>query len=363
MILVLREYQEKAVDELICRNRGICVAPAGSGKTIIAANLISRCDRERFQNVTWIAHTQEQVDQGKKALQSCGISDVTVCCYASMPDTTHTDLLIVDECHWAGAPSVRQLIDQCNGNVYGFTATPIREDGIDITEIIGEIAYVVGRHEIQSVKGVLPAEVVVVENGMRNEYDMQVEILADRFYNSKLKWLDTKNGSDEQWQRCVYRAALDIGIRNNHARDGKIAAIAKRHKDDSVIILVDSKEHGKRLQSMISGSALVHAGAKGRQKSISDFRAGLLKCIICTSLMDEGADVPIANVLILAGAGKAFGKIIQRTGRVLRPHHGKDRGIIYDIHDRGHGMLSSQHYKRVKVYRQAGYTVRGDYAV
>jgi superfamily II DNA or RNA helicase len=375
-MIKLRPYQQQAVDAMTKHKRAICVAPAGSGKTIIAAKLIDTLANNSLLfpddpvRVEWIAHTQEQCQQASDALYKviytgeAYTTDVIthVCCYASRPDLSNADIVIVDECHWAGCAMLQEILATAspNARVYGFTATPKREDGVDITEIIGPIAYTVDRAEIQAVGGVLPAEVRVVEFGARDTLDKQVDALAQQYYTRGMRWLDMRNGGTEMLNRCVYRAAVEIGVRGNPNRDRIVASLAHRHATESVIVLVDSKEHGKRLESLIDGSVFVASGTAGRSRKIDAFRAGELRCIIATSILEEGFDGPIASVLILAGTGKSFRKTVQATGRVLRPCGDKQRGIIYDILDLGHGMIASQHWQRRRVYKELGYRVVKD---
>jgi len=358
--MYLRPYQSEAVNACKSVKRCICVAPAGAGKTIIAAALV----KEQWVggNVMWLANTKEQVEQGRDALNKICPNVVVECfCYAAEPNTSNIAILIVDECHHAGAVSVKKLIANAPpwALVYGFTATPLREDAVDIENIIGPIRYTVGREAIQAVGGVLPAEVRVIPCGVKDALDSEVNALAKTYYTSRLKWCDRQNGTDEQFKRCQYRAAVNIGIRENEARDLLIRKICRLHDLDSVLVLVDSKEHGKRLKDRIPDSHFVSSGSRGRKATLDAFKAGVIRCIIATSILEEGFDGPIAGVLVMAGAGKAFGKIIQRTGRVLRPHPGKDKGIIYDFHDLGHGMLNAQHWTRRKTYKAAGYQVVG----
>jgi superfamily II DNA or RNA helicase len=370
MNIKLRPYQKEAVEAMAGAARGICVAPAGSGKTVIAASVVGEFIARSYRRglpsprVLWLAHTREQVQQGKDAramIGACGFADLRVVCYASNPDAGDADCVVVDECHWAGAPAVMAVLKsaRADARMYGFTATPIREDGIDIAEIIGPVLYTVGRQEIQNEGGVLPAVVRVISVGAKDELDELVAALAETYYTNGLRWCDSKNGTDEQWKRCQYRAAVNIGVKENEQRDSKIVGLCFLHRleDDSVLVLVDSKEHGRRLEKRIPESRFVCSGSAGRVKTIQAFKDGAIRCLICTSLADEGLDVPVANVLIMAGAGKAFGKVIQRTGRVLRPHPGKDRGVIYDFHDLGHGMLNAQHWRRRKIYKASGYAV------
>jgi DNA repair protein RadD len=360
-MITLRPYQQQAVDAMARHKRAICVAPAGSGKTIIAAELARR-NWAFGDHIMWLAHTKEQVEQGRDAMDAVAPHlrrVVSYSCYAAEPDTSNVDILIVDECHWAGCDQVRKLIDALPpfAVVYGFTATPDRTDDADITDIIGPIAYTVERAEIQAVGGVLPAEVRVVEFGERDEFAERVDQRAATYYTNKLQWVDRKNGTQEQLKRCQYRAAVNIGVRENTSRDTQIAILAAGHAQDSVIVLVDTKDHGKRLESLIDGAVFVASGTAGRSRKLDAFKAGEVRCVVCTSLLEEGFDSPIASVLILAGTGKSARKAIQTTGRVLRPYDGKSCGIIYDFCDLGHGMLTAQHWQRRKVYRELGYRV------
>ncbi|MGA0395505.1 MAG: DEAD/DEAH box helicase family protein, partial [Rhodospirillales bacterium] len=99
-----RQYQAQAVVALEKVERGICVAPAGSGKTIIAALAINQWTEGRQAKIAWLAHTLEQCDQARAAIDLVIGTDyiVDISCYAAEPDLTGYDLVIVDECHWAG---------------------------------------------------------------------------------------------------------------------------------------------------------------------------------------------------------------------------------------------------------------------
>jgi len=359
-MIKLRTYQQQAVEAMAQHARGVCVAPAGSGKTIVAAEIIRRAWR-RDGRALWVAHTTEQVEQGEMALAALGVVGVEVCCYASRPSLLGVSVLVVDECHRAGADSVRGIVDgmaeECN--IYGFTATPRREDGIDITQIIGPVRYEITRADVLAVGGVLPAEVRVVEVGVRGEHESAAQQMAENFYTGGMRWMDCKEGNTTRWNRCVYRAAVELCVRHNARRDAIVARLARwHHGHESVLVLVDTKEHGDRLALRIPFAVMLHSGVKRRRETIEAFRQKCISCLVCTSLADEGLDVPCASVLIMAGSSKAAGKIIQRTGRVLRPSEGKTHGIIYDLHDVGHGMLSAQHWARRRVYRSQGYEVR-----
>lgn len=176
------------------------------------------------------------------------------------------------------------------------------------------------------------------------------------------RWLK-EAAQKELLSRACWQACQQIGIIDNAARNGAIAdhANAARNDGDSVLVLVGSIEHGKALCEWIPGSIVLHSkmGAAKRREGMAMFRDGRLKVAIATSLADEGLDVPRANVLILAAAGRSAAKAEQRTGRVLRAWGEKTHGTIYDFWDVQHGLLLNQARARAKVYAGLNYEFVG----
>jgi superfamily II DNA or RNA helicase len=67
-----------------------------------------------------------------------------------------------------------------------------------------------------------------------------------------------------------------------------------------------------------------------REKILASFREGRVRCIVSARVLNEGVDVPDANVAILLGGTLGVREQIQRMGRVLRPMPGK-RAVVYDV--------------------------------
>jgi superfamily II DNA or RNA helicase len=57
---------------------------------------------------------------------------------------------------------------------------------------------------------------------------------------------------------------------------------------------------------------------KKRTQSIDDLRSNDVKCMIATTLADEGLDVPTLDSVIMAGGGASATRVNQRIGRTLR---------------------------------------------
>ena len=106
---ILRPEQQGAVDWISKRKRACVVAPAGSGKTVIAAGALRKAimakARDRFPRIGWMANTLEQCEQARKALAGFLGKEsafIKVACAAADTDWRDRDALIVDECFSAG---------------------------------------------------------------------------------------------------------------------------------------------------------------------------------------------------------------------------------------------------------------------
>jgi superfamily II DNA or RNA helicase len=371
----LRDYQIPAVEALLGNRRGIVQSPAGSGKTIIGAASTyrwtvprSRLSRRKMR-VAWVANTQEQCDQARKALEAFPdipqFADVTVCCYQAGISLASFDLVVLDECHHISAPEFRKILEFNEGWRWGLSATPKRADELanDVFTLIGPIVHIVEREALIDAGQLAKAKVFIHQPNDPNEMERAIKELSDPLYEArKRKWpymFKNPKHDAEQKARCVWQVALKAGIAENQKRNAKIISLAKHHAKDSHLIIIGSVDHGKVLQEKIPGSIIVFSkmGQKSRRETIAGFQSGEIKTMIATSLADEGLDVPRANVLTLAASGRSAAKAEQRTGRVLRTFQDKTHGIIHDFMDVQHYFLKAQSRRRISLYQQLGYEV------
>ena len=363
----LRQYQSSAVDWISQRNRGMVVAPAGSGKTIIAASAAARILRAG-QTALWVANTKEQVDQATRAIQSTeGAADVdwVVECVASRPDTSKADLIVMDEAHHAPADTWSQLLNGLPKSVivWGFTATPWHDTDEDRNQSVRDAFqefFQISRDEVMAGGHLVNGIVRVIDFDAPSEFEAEIAPLVLKEARRRAARFRNVPFSEHQ-KRSAWQLTQEH-LQNDNRRNAAIMALAHASvsADLTCIVLVSSIDHGERLASLIGDSAAVlHSKlpAKLRRSRVVALRGGELKCVIATSLMDEGADFPIASVLILAAAGRSSTKTIQRAGRVMRPYEGKSCGIIYDFADRGLHFAHAQHRARVRVYRELNYTI------
>ncbi len=369
--ITLEPFQIRATHWLLNRPRGILVSPAGSGKTIMAAAAISmkilnevldNTPRQGPLKVGWMSHTIEQKQQAAAALEkfphALSAIDLRLECAASECDWADRELLIVDEVHWAGCDQWGKQVLSCPHWRWGFTATPFTDDperNERLLAMFDRETLTIDRIDVA--QRLAPARVIMLDAtdaGLQATMDAEIE---HTFSWRKHYW---KGDPFElkaiiTWQVCIKR-----GIVGNKARNLAVVNLARQHAQDSVLILVNEIDHGKMLADSIPGARLCYSrmGKKSRRETLESFKEGRIRCIIATSLADEGLDLPIANILILVSGGRSSAKTEQRTGRVLRAFSGKKHGVIYDFSDRQHSTMERHAQRRISVYRKLGYQVQ-----
>ena len=410
-------YQDRAINALIANPRGIVVAPAGCGKTVIGARAVEACATEAIRSVAgvrrrllWLANTREQVEQARAALallpaRILASIDIDVECaspalFASLETLEPFDYFIIDECHHGAATVWRNIIVAVAAKairVMGFTATDHREDGNwpEVESIIGSVVCRIETSEVESGGHRTGGVVRIVADACGPDLNEEVQrgVFGERVGKPSLfdelwkksQWQLRKQGGKGAAElrktvenRAIHALAMKLGIAENAARIAAAARIAECHvaRGESVLVLVYSIEQGRAIAARVTGARLVFSGMKAREDGrrgdiIADFRSGKIHCLIATSLADEGFDAPRASVLVNAGGGRGISKtedaatgerrvtskLDQRTGRVLRAFEGKRNGTIYDFADEHHRFLCAQAKTRRKGYALLGFDV------
>lgn len=268
--------------------------------------------------------------------------------------------ILVHNCHHTPAATWFAILQQAPGIVWGLSATPWSEDRErnDVMRDVFKEFFEVERARVEASGSLAKGTVIFHDLDEPGCYDAEINLLTAEEVERRVRRFRFIS-RDEHERRAKWQITQTF-VQGNPTRNAKIREIANSESaaGASVLLLIQSIEHGERLAEGIPGSALVFSrvGAKKRRELISAFRAGDLKVLAATSLADEGLDVPIASRLIMAAGGRAAGKIEQRAGRVLRPHPSKkDGGIIHDFLDRGAQYAMAQAKARRRVYEKLGY--------
>lgn len=112
-----------------------CSLWLGAGKSVILAEII-RMTTQNKNNVLFLVHRKELIDQIQKTLEMSGVNmeHVTLGMVQTivrrLERTTKPELIIIDESHHILANSYKKIIEYFHeARVIGFTATPVRING------------------------------------------------------------------------------------------------------------------------------------------------------------------------------------------------------------------------------------------
>jgi superfamily II DNA or RNA helicase len=94
-----------------------------------------------------------------------------------------------------------------------------------------------------------------------------------------------------------------------------------------------------------------------RRQAVADLQSGKVRAILCTTIFDEGVDIPELRKVILASGGKSQVKLLQRIGRGLRLADGKSSVEIVDFADKHHEMVRRHALERMKRFKEEGFEV------
>lgn len=411
-MITLDPKQAEAVEWLSTKRRALLQYPAGGGKTIIAATALDRVSkakpRSRRVRVGWMANTNEQVGQAYKAMMlvqfgvdvksseaaaawaqheyASRLIEFRAACSAAETDWSGVDVLVVDEAHHvATAPQWQRQVDTAAGARWAFTATPPEDPALlaGLLDRFGNEHMVVNREAVAS--RLAAARVVMLPDtneGLRGLMDAEIDTLIRRrrhcWMGGRIPMLertimalrrdnkpdaraiaDLEQAEQQLWGQVAWQVCIATGIVTNGARNDAVVRLALEHRNDQTLILVNQIEHGQILSERIPGSSMAFSkmGKKKRAAALEAFAAGRCKCLLATSLADEGLDLPNANVLVLVSGGKSNAKTEQRTGRVLRTFAGKTHGMIYDFLDLQHPLMAKHSRARVDLYRRLGYSL------
>lgn len=265
-------------------------------------------------------------------------------------DTASQMLLVADEAHHYAAATFRPVLRSPFARKLGLTATLQRADGADTTflqPMLGPIVFELGYARALKDKVVAPFDVQLIGVPLNANEAAQYEAMTgelDRLAKQLLHYLPDTTG----------QAGLTGAIRSLAARGGAGAELAKRYVktlDSSRDLLDVSPGKITALENLApairlaSGTivftqtvALARAAAQclngqgirtatltaehshdERAQTLARFAHQQIDAVIAPQLLDEGIDVPEANLGIVLSASRTRRQMVQRMGRVIRP--------------------------------------------
>ncbi len=108
-----------------------------------------------------------------------------------------------------------------------------------------------------------------------------------------------------------------------------------KHRGDRILIFTEHNSLVKEISKRYLIPEITHkTDEREREIVMENFRKGVYNVIVTSKILEEGIDVPEANVAIILSGSGSKREFIQRLGRILRPKEDK-LAVLYEIVTRG----------------------------
>lgn len=343
MEIAFRDYQAQSVyllDRAINAGKHpLCIAPTGSGKSIVIAGLI----KKRNQPVLVLSHVAELLKQNAKILRrldphismsffSAGLGEKNASAqvvFGSVQSVYRNlrrfrkarPLLLIDEAHLCPRSSdamyAQVFAHFFEARRVGFTATPMRVDSgslIDGSDAwFNHVAHEVGVVELIEKGWLLPLSGVIAEA------------------QADLEGVGSRGGDFimEQAQEAVMRTlSLDAAVE-------QACMLAQRRK--AWLLFAVGVEHAKQIQKVLGQHGIESAMILGdtpdshRDEHFKQFRAGKLQCLVNVGVLTTGFDAPNLDCIISMRPTRSPVLWQQMLGRGMRLSQGKKDCLLLDF--------------------------------
>ena len=372
----LYEEQMRGAKAILEYDNGILAATTSFGKTVVGAYMIAQRkintlilvhnteiqknwieDLEKFLDIkAEFPEYQTKTGRVKKRKSvigrlyaghnsMTGIIDVAI--FSSLgkgdeinPIIEKYGMVIMDECHHGAAQTVEDVVGAAKARyVYGLTATPKREDGLEkkVFMQFGPIRFRYTAKERAEKQGI------------------------DHFVYPRFTRL--VSASDLKVTEAN-RAVIECDSRNEQI----IADVENCIKNGRTpLVLTKYKEHAQLLYQRLQGKAdhvyLLQGG--GSRKAKDEMRLQMrsvpaeesVVLVAIDKYIGEGFNFPRLDTMMLTMPAAAEGNIEQFAGRLHRDYETKKEVIIYDYVDSHIRVLEKMYHKRLRTYKKIGYEI------
>ena len=375
----LREKQIEAAEAMLSHENGIMYAATAFGKTVVCSYLIAALKT----NALIILESSALIEQWKEALSSflrideafpeyytktgrkktrksligviqgatdtsTGIIDIAMA--GSLwkdgeyhPRLREYGLVIVDECHHSASETIRRILMKTTAKcIYGVSATPYREDGLERINymLLGPVRFTYTAKEKTEEQGIphyiVPRFTRTVYPHGKDKIDINkaYETIRDSKTRTEQILRDVKQCVEER------RTPVILTRYTEHAQD--IFQKAKGYADRVFLLTgrLSKKERNALWDEM---------------KRVSDDETMIP--IATGQFVGEGFDYPRLDTLIMATPVAWKGVVEQYAGRLSRDYPGKKSVMIYDYIDSNIPVSDRMYGKRLRAYKNMGYVL------
>ena len=249
-------------------------------------------------------------------------------------------MVIMDECHYGAAQTVEDVIGSAKAKyVYGLTATPKREDGLE-KKVFMQFGPIRFRYTAKE-----RAEKQGIDHFIYPRFTRLVS-------TSDIKVTEANRAVIE----CESRNEQIIADVENCIQNGRTPLVLTKYKEHAEILY-------QRLQGKVDHIYLLQGG--GSRKAKDEMRlqmravpdAESIVLVAIDKYIGEGFNFPRLDTMMLTMPAASEGNIEQFAGRLHRDYDTKTEVIIYDYVDSHIRVLEKMYHKRLRTYKKIGYEI------
>ncbi len=377
----LRPYQASALLAWeIARRRGVVVLPTGAGKTRVAIAALARCGKPGLCIVPtrvlleqwmteirqWYRGTIGCLGDGEHRIEAITIA-TSESAYRHMDRLGNRfEILIVDEAHHFGAGIRDEALEMSIAPArLGLTATmPTAPEAL--RNLAAKIGPVVFERAISDLAGRYLADFDVCRMWLDLTSDERVRYDSLMAAFREVVRAVSRTSPGATWTEFARAAARTdagrealAGFRRARAmlawtvgKRRALAELMRRHRQQRVLVFTGDNESAYAVSRIhLVPPITCDITRAERQVTLQRFREGTVRAIVSSRVLNEGVDVPDAEVGIVVGAAHGEREHVQRVGRLLRPRDGK-RAVVYELVTRRTLEASQAERRRVALERR-----------
>jgi superfamily II DNA or RNA helicase len=373
-----REYQTKAVQEIVKAETCLLEGAPASGKTEILLMAIAQVGlktgiivHDRNLLGQWVSRIEKRlgIPKGEIGVVGSGKFKLGDRITVMMQQTARNHVeklkdqfgfLCADECHHFPANTFLMLADAFSARYrVGASATIKRQDFKHFLtyDLFGEIAYEIGRQELVDLGFAAPVHIHVVKTNFSYDYRNE-DALRDHFSDRVMDYDDLSAEEKRKYEeqlglpRKDYPQYLDV-VSKDSDRNLLIYHVVRWEYDRGgrIIIFTKRREHCELWRDSLAKVGIECAilwGASGSKKEakriakdLKRLRDGKIRIVIGT-VLDEGINIPTVDASFVTYRNASNpGQLEQQAGRLARLFSGKEFGRLYYFHDQN--IKSFQH--------------------
>jgi superfamily II DNA or RNA helicase len=255
-------------------------------------------------------------------------------------------MVVFDECHHLPSEAYALAARQCLAPYrLGLSATPERADGRHevFKELIGPIVY---RKDIIELSGSYLAEYevhtvpVALSPSEREEYEQAratyigflraqgISMGSPRGFSDFI--MRSATSRDGQLAMAAYRRQKDLAFAAPEKFE-KLWQILVRHNNDRILIFTQDNRTAYQIARQFLVPVITHqTKVTERSQILQRLAKGEYNAVVTSKVLNEGVDVPDANIAVIVSGSGSVREHVQRLGRILRPRENK-RAVLYEI--------------------------------